>query len=988
MKSLSYIEIDIPVCSNTYGVAPCTASIPTTGEIKCFNCKSTCQDRENYDEDEVTLRFAKPTAYLPKQIDCIPNVQEIAFTPATISLGENLGTRATLSVTFFDHKHSDTGEGFDKYLADRGYDPYEQGTFWGKFRARQPFLRGRSIRWITGLEGQDLAGMETRNFVLESFDGPSTDGKYTLVAKDVLKLVDGDRALAPSASTGFLVSAITSGAVSATLSPSGVGDAEYPLEGYLAIGGKEIVSFTRWANGFNGENDAYTKVMLHMAGSNGGTTFADVAAGGSAKTWTATNAVTSTANPKFGATSMLTAAGYITTPDHADFTLGSGDWTIDFWMNFNGATGNVAMFGQSDAPGLDDSKSVYMSKGSSGLLGCSIRDSGGTKSIVSVSNFNTLTGYNHIALVRSGSTAKLYVNGVLDASVSLVGAIWDGTGAWSIGRIGAQTSNPSSAYFAEFRLSVGVARWTANFTPPAAAYTLAPRVTTGDALTLTARGLFNTAAAAANAQDRVQLILKYTSADPADIIYDLMVNYGGVPASFITPSDWQTETATFLGRLYSAIICEPTSVATLVSELIQQAGLCIWWDDVAQKIRLQVLRGIVTDAVRFTPDNYISFTTKEQPDKRISQVLTYFGQINPLKNISDLDNYRSSSLVIDEEAEADYGGAVIKKILSRWIPPLGRTVADRLGAILLSRYRDPPRKLTFDLSRYAGTDVQLGGGYRVAAQCLQDETGALVDVPVQVTRLNPPADRFKVEAEEVLFAASNDDPNFHPIVIDANTTNVNLRTAHDAIYGAPTSDTVVECRILAGVSVTGSSTTIPVFDIGSWPSGVEITLIVEGDVLAPGGDGGTGYIPGGNLAGQPGSPGGTALYTRYPINLELPPGCRFWAGGGGGGGGGANDLGKFAGGGGGGAGSPPGHGGNGAFGAASPGTPTSGGLGGAGEPATYNGSPGGDPGLPGISGLSSTAPGGARGEAGAAIDGASFVTLTVGGGDSRGSLIN
>lgn len=759
MKSVSYIELDIPFCSLVYGTAPCTASIPTTGAIKCYNSIKTCQDRDHFTESEVTLRFGKPTAYLPKEIDCIPNVQEISFTPATISLGENLGTRATLSVSFFDEPHSDTGEGFDKYLADRDYNPWEQGTFWGKFRARQPFLRGRSIRWITGLEGDDLADMETRHFVVESFDGPTPDGKYTLVAKDVLKLVDGDRALAPAASTGFLVTGIASGDSSATLSPSGVGNLEYAASGYLAFGGKEIIAFTR----------------------------------------------------------------------------------------------------------------------------------------------------------------------------------------------------------------------------------------SGDTLTLTARGqLGGGVAQAFNAQDRIQTVLRYVSQDPADIIYDLMVNYAGVPAGFITLTDWQTETATFLARLYSAVICEPTSVATLISELIQQAGLCIWWDDIAQKIRLQVLRGIVTDAALFTPDNTIagSLTVKEQPDKRISQVLTYFGQINPLKQLSDLDNYRSSSLVIDEDAEEDYGGPVIKKILSRWIPATGgRTVADRLGTILLSRYRDPPRRLTFDLGRYAGTDVSLGGGYRVSAHCFQDETGALVDVPVQVTRLNPPADRFKVEAEEVLFATSSDNPDFHPLVIDSNTTNINLRTIHDAVYGTPTSATIVECRVLAGVEVTGTATSIPAFDVGSWPSGVAITLIVEGSIRAPGGLGGLGYYPSA-LSGQPGLPGGTALYTRFAINLELPAGSKLWAGGGGGGGGGANGLGGYAGGGGGGAGSPPGLGSSGAYGPGSAGTPTAGGLGGVGVFGAYNGANGGDPGLAGGNGPSGIAPGGAGGAAGRSIDGISYVTTTVTGGDQRGPTAN
>ncbi len=53
-----------------------------------------------------------------------------------------------------------------------------------------------------------LAEMETRHFVVESTDGPNTDGIYTITAKDVLKLADDDRAQAPLMSNGFLVGAI------------------------------------------------------------------------------------------------------------------------------------------------------------------------------------------------------------------------------------------------------------------------------------------------------------------------------------------------------------------------------------------------------------------------------------------------------------------------------------------------------------------------------------------------------------------------------------------------------------------------------------------------------------------------------------------------------------------------------------------------------------------------------------------------------------
>ena len=217
-------------------------------------------------------------------------------------------------------------------------------------------------------------------------------------------------------------------------------------------------------------NDAFTKVLLHMDGSNGGTTFTDVAVGGALKTWVPTNAVTSTASAKFGPSSMLTTSGFITTSDHADFTLGSSDFTLDCWIDFNGTTGLANILGQSDSAGGADSQSIIMQRSSLGLLFVLLRDSAGFQSLSATTNFNGSSGWTHFAIVRNGSTGRLYVNGIQEASTSMPNPMWDGTGAWSIGRLGAVTSSPSSFYFDEFRLSVGTARWTSNFTPPSGPY--------------------------------------------------------------------------------------------------------------------------------------------------------------------------------------------------------------------------------------------------------------------------------------------------------------------------------------------------------------------------------------------------------------------------------------------------------------------------------------------------------------------------------------
>ena len=162
-------------------------------------------DSDSPPAPDVTWRWTRPTEGAPKAIEAIPSIVGISLTPATISLGENLGQRATLTVTFRDHRHIFDGE------------PFDRGTFWGKWRARYGLrVRGEPLRWIRGVAGQSLAEMETWHFVVESVSGPTPDGTYTITAQDVLKLADDDRALAPRPSRGFLVSSIAAGDTAAT----------------------------------------------------------------------------------------------------------------------------------------------------------------------------------------------------------------------------------------------------------------------------------------------------------------------------------------------------------------------------------------------------------------------------------------------------------------------------------------------------------------------------------------------------------------------------------------------------------------------------------------------------------------------------------------------------------------------------------------------------------------------------------------------------
>jgi hypothetical protein len=154
-----------------------------------------------------------------------------------------------------------------------------------------------------------------------------------------------------------------------------------------------------------------------------------------------------------------------------------------------------------------------------------------------------------------------------------------------------------------------------------------------------------------------------------------------VDDSYIPYDDWIAETGAYLGEVYSTVVTEPKPVTQLLSEIIEQATLALWWDDVGQKIRLQVLRPVSSDTATFDESSILAGTleVREQPEKRISEVQVSFAKSNFLAP-DDQDNiYRGNARTSDPTAIDDYGTAAIKKILSRWISFTGRTTAETLA---------------------------------------------------------------------------------------------------------------------------------------------------------------------------------------------------------------------------------------------------------------------------------------------------------------------
>jgi hypothetical protein len=230
-----------------------------------------------------------------------------------------------------------------------------------------------------------------------------------------------------------------------------------------------------------GTVDSSTKLLIHAGEANhtAGTSIIDSET--SAKTITAHgNAQVDTSQAKFGTGSVAFDGtnSYLSLADSADWYMGTGAFTIDFWWKPNGSTNPQGLFQQT----VDTNNwvvCIYVPISSVlGQLSISVK-SGGSLTV----NVSYVAGiidgaWNHIALIRGwGGDANKWawaINGTLAYAADTNVNPWpDLAAAFEIGRYynyGTTTYSYLKGWIDEFRISKGVARWTANFLPSSSAY--------------------------------------------------------------------------------------------------------------------------------------------------------------------------------------------------------------------------------------------------------------------------------------------------------------------------------------------------------------------------------------------------------------------------------------------------------------------------------------------------------------------------------------
>lgn len=233
-----------------------------------------------------------------------------------------------------------------------------------------------------------------------------------------------------------------------------------------------------------GGNDHYTKLLVPSDGASGTIDFADKSVGGNyghRHTLTRSgDVVMSNAVGLQGRTTALYIDGSgdsIDAVNHKDFDLADHDFTLDFAYrctaipgsgqggrgvigNYDAATKSGWYIWQDNVNGSQGAGSLYFYLGRT-----SAYDAVWTSGIP----INTT---KHLAVVRSRSRLIFFVDGVNVREIAVaadlkyaspvrdlqIGRVTYGEASTAVGSM--------TGYLGEVRLSIGIARWTANFTPP------------------------------------------------------------------------------------------------------------------------------------------------------------------------------------------------------------------------------------------------------------------------------------------------------------------------------------------------------------------------------------------------------------------------------------------------------------------------------------------------------------------------------------------
>jgi hypothetical protein len=209
-----------------------------------------------------------------------------------------------------------------------------------------------------------------------------------------------------------------------------------------------------------------TVMLLEGEGTNGSVTIRDSSS--TARTMSVGgNAQVSTAQFKYGSASILFdgSGDYVfQTGTASTYALGTGDFTIEAWVYANNFTSGKILYDSRPTGTTGVYPTLFVS--STGVVQFYVSET----LRIDGSAISTST-WTHIAVSRSGTSTKLFINGTQSGSTYTdTNNYLNGTSRPTIGASGYNLANSWNGNVDGIRVTKGLARYTANFTAPTAAH--------------------------------------------------------------------------------------------------------------------------------------------------------------------------------------------------------------------------------------------------------------------------------------------------------------------------------------------------------------------------------------------------------------------------------------------------------------------------------------------------------------------------------------
>ena len=182
-----------------------------------------------------------------------------------------------------------------------------------------------------------------------------------------------------------------------------------------------------------------------------------------------------TASAQFDGVYPAPTGEFLTVSSSGDWDIQGAtvDYTIEFWFRVSSwptdPPGSAGLFSFGSASQSDpySSNFVVINPGNDDLI-WGVNSQSQDVRVVDWMTSASLDTWYHMALVSDNGTAKMYIDGVVQSDTETAQNITD-SGTFHIGSKG--PDRPLDGYIDEFRISVGICRYTSNFTPSTTEFT-------------------------------------------------------------------------------------------------------------------------------------------------------------------------------------------------------------------------------------------------------------------------------------------------------------------------------------------------------------------------------------------------------------------------------------------------------------------------------------------------------------------------------------